>query len=229
MTTDADVISLVSLTQGAVCPSEVAQLTCSVQSAAISWRIATLGVEIDFVAADPVDSIESSGGFVGTLTVKSAGLTNSTLSFITNSSLNGIIVECHDTGIFPVDIKNITLSFVDAGAADTIFDHVIYTMYVGIPSNPINLATSVLNCFTMNITWTTPTNIGGEGILITSYIITVYPPPSLSYSSCIGGVCNTTEEFFILSGLNYNTNYIINVSASNCAGTGNIAIVHQWS
>ena len=49
------------------------------------------------------------------------------------------------------------------------------------------------------------------------------PPSSISYSSCIGGVCNTTEEFFILSGLNYNTNYIINVSASNCAGTGSIA------
>ena len=58
---------------------------------------------------------------------------------------------------------------------------------------------------------------------ISSYMITVYPSPSFSYSSCIGGVCNTTEEFFILSGLNYNTNYIINVSASNCAGTGSIA------
>ena len=71
----------------------------------------------------------------------------------------------------------------------------------------------------MNITWATLTNIRGEGI----YIITVYPPPSLSYSSCIGGVCNTIEEFFILSGLNYNTNYIIDVSASNCANIGNIA------
>ena len=64
-------------------------------------------------------------------------------------------------------------------------------MYVGIPST-----TLVLNCSFMNITWTTPTNVGGEGISITSYMITVYPPPSLSYSSCIGGVCNTTEEFF---------------------------------
>ena len=54
-------------------------------------------------------------------------------------------------------------------------------------------------------------------------MITVYPSPSLLYSSCIGGVCNTTEEFFILSGLNYNTNYIINVSVSNCAGTESIA------
>ena len=51
----------------------------------------------------------------------------------------------------------------------------------------------------------------------------MYPSPSLSYNDCIGGVCNTTEEFFILSGLNYSTNYIINVSASNCAGTGSIA------
>ena len=71
----------------------------------------------------------------------------------------------------------------------------------------------------MNITWATPTNIREKGL----YIITMYPTPSLSYSSCIGGVCNTTEEFFILSGLNYSTNYIINVSASNCAGTGSIA------
>ena len=52
----------------------------------------------------------------------------------------------------------------------------------------------------------------------------MYPSLSLSYSSCIGGVCNTTEEFFILSGLNYCTNYIINVSnVSNCDGTGSIA------
>ena len=99
----------------------------------------------------------------------------------------------------------------------------IYTLYIGIPSSPLNLVTSVLNCSSMKITWTTPTNTGGEGIPITSYMITVYPPPSLSYSSFIGGVCNTTEEFFILSGLNYSTNYIINVSASNCAGTGSIA------
>ena len=115
LTTDADVISLSSLPQGAVCPSEVVQLTCSVESAAITWRIPTLSIEIDFIAPDPVYSTESSGGFVGTLTVKLAGLTNSTLSFIGNSSLNGIVVECYDAGIFPVDKRNITLSFIDAG------------------------------------------------------------------------------------------------------------------
>ena len=65
-----------------------------------------------------------------------------------------------------------------------------------------NLNTSVINCSSLNITWDSPTITGGE---ISSYMITVYPPPSLSYSSCIGGVCNTTEEFFILSGLNYST------------------------
>ena len=132
LTTDADVISLVSLTQGAVCPSEVVQLTCSVQSFAISWRIPTLGVKIDFVASDPVGSTENSGGFLGTLTAKSVGLTNSTLSFIGNSSLNGIIVECHDAGIFPVDIRNITLSFTDAGTY-IVFDHVICTLYCRCP------------------------------------------------------------------------------------------------
>ena len=124
LTTDADVISLVSLPQEAVCPSEVVQLTCSIQSAAITWRIPILGVDFDFVASDPVGSTESSGGFVGILTVKFVGLTNSTLSFIGNSSLNGIVVECHDSGIFPVDIRNITLSFIDAGIY-TIFYHLI--------------------------------------------------------------------------------------------------------
>ena len=117
-------ISLVSLTQGAVCTNEMVHLTCSIQTAATTWRIPTLGVEIDFTASDLVGSTESSGGFVGTLTVKSAGLTNSTLSFIGNSSLNGIIVECHDSGIFPVDIRNITLSFIDAGIY-IVFYHVI--------------------------------------------------------------------------------------------------------
>ena len=85
-------ISLSSLPQGAVCPSEVVQLTCSIHTAAITWSIPTLGILIDFIASDPVNSKESSGGFVGTLTVKSVGLTNSTLSFIGNSSLNGIVV-----------------------------------------------------------------------------------------------------------------------------------------
>ena len=37
------------------------------------------------------------------------------------------------------------------------------------------------------------------------------------------GVCNTIQDFFILSGLNYGTNYIINVSTSNCTGIGSIA------
>ena len=49
-------ISLSGLPQGAVCPNEVVQLTCSIQSAATIWRIPTLGVEIDFVASDPVYS-----------------------------------------------------------------------------------------------------------------------------------------------------------------------------
>ena len=70
-----------------------------------------MGVEIDFVASDPVYSTESSGGFVDTLTVKSAGLTNSTLSFIGNSSFNGIVVECHDVSIFPAGIKKHYIDF----------------------------------------------------------------------------------------------------------------------
>ena len=108
-------ISLSDLPQGAVCPNEMVQLTCSIQSPATTWRIPILGVEIDFVASDSVGSTDISGGFVGTLRIKLVGLTNSTLSFIGNSSLNGIVVECHDAGIFPADIKNITLNFINAG------------------------------------------------------------------------------------------------------------------
>ena len=85
-----------------------------------------MGVEIDFVASDPVYSTESSGGFVVTMTIKSVGLTNSTLSFIVNgqdrllhhqssyTKKHPIVVECHDAGIFPVDKKSITLIFINA-------------------------------------------------------------------------------------------------------------------
>ena len=64
-----------------------------------------------------VSSTESSGGFVGSLILKLSGMTNSTLSVTGNSSLNGIVVECHDAGIFSADIRNIAviaLSFTDA-------------------------------------------------------------------------------------------------------------------
>ena len=182
-----------------------------------------MSIEINFVAATPLNSNFSSGGFLATLTVKSADLTNSTLTFKSNLSLNGISVECQDAGVFPIYSKNTTLALI--GICINLLHTVCYinAVLIVLPSSPAPLNSSVLNCSSMNITWTTPTNTGGEGISITSYMIIVYPPPSLSYSSCIGGVCNTTEEFFILSGLSYSTNYIINVSASNCAGTGSIA------
>ena len=102
------------------------------------------------------------------------------------------------------------------------FHHPSYFSFTVSPDTPSSLNVSVVNWSSLNITWDSPIITGGK---ISSYMITVYPPPSLSYSNYIEGVCNTTEEFFILSGLNYNTNYTINVSASNCAGTGGIASI----
>ena len=90
-----------------------------------------------------------------------------------------------------------------------------------LPSVPVNPDVTILNCTSMNITWDPPTNTGGDGITITSYTITIYPLPTSLYSSCIDGMCNTTDQYYILTGLQYGTQYNIYISANNCVGNGN--------
>ena len=140
---DADIISLSGLSPGAVCPNEIVQLTCSVQTAALTWRIPTLSIEINFVAATPLNSIFSSGGFLATLTVKSADLTNSTLTFKSNLSLNGISVECQEAGVFPIYSKNTTLALI--GICINLLHTVCYinAILIVLPSSPAPLNSSV--------------------------------------------------------------------------------------
>ena len=53
-------------------------------------------------------------------------------------------------------------------------------------------------------------------------MVTSHPPPE--DGSCKGGICNTTNSFYILTKLEYSVNYSIRVKAINCAGSGNYNI-----
>ena len=54
------------------------------------------------------------------------------------------------------------------------------------------------------------------------YMIDVEPPPE--DGSCKGGTCNATNNFYILTELDYSVSYSIRVKAINCAGNGNYSI-----
>ena len=117
---NAQVLSLIEPQRDVLCPSEVTKLTCSVSTAAIQWIIPAFGVDIGFAAGDSVGDTKSSGSFTGRLLSQSP--TNSTLSFIGNSTLNGVVIECRDAGVVG-HATNLTLNFIDAG----INTHSIYS------------------------------------------------------------------------------------------------------
>lgn len=73
---------------------------------------------------------------------------------------------------------------------------------------PNDLTTSVLNCTSVNISWSSVDDS------ITSYTLTVTPNTECSTE----GSCTTSDQYYILTGLEYNNNYIISVTANNCAG-----------
>ena len=68
----------------------------------------------------------------------------------------------------------------------------------------------------MNVSWVYD---GEDEKSIEKYMIDIEPPPV--NGSCIGGTCNTTNSFYILTELEYSVSYSIRVKAINCAGNGN--------
>ena len=85
------------------------------------------------------------------------------------------------------------------------------------PSNvPTILNTSVIDCHSMNVSWVYD---GKDEMSVEKYMIDVEPPPE--DGSCTGGTCNTTNNFYILTELEYSVSYSIRVKAINCAGNGN--------
>ena len=109
---NAQVHSLIEPQRDVACPNEVTTLTCSVSTAAIQWIIPAFGVDISFGGGDSVGNTKTPGPFTAKLLSQSP--TNSTLSFIGNSTLNGVVIECRDTGVVG-HVTNLTLNFTDAG------------------------------------------------------------------------------------------------------------------
>ncbi|XP_019851604.1 PREDICTED: uncharacterized protein LOC109581706 isoform X2 [Amphimedon queenslandica] len=83
---------------------------------------------------------------------------------------------------------------------------------------PSNLTASVLDCSSLNVTWTRPALEFDEAI---SFDITISPPPPSLITSpyFTEGVCTTDEEFLIVTGLDlYSLGYTVNISSSICSG-----------
>ena len=83
------------------------------------------------------------------------------------------------------------------------------------------MTSSVINCHTMNVSWLYYESNADE-ISVEKFTIDVEPPPE--DGSCKGGTCNTTNNFYILTELDYSASYSIKVKAINCAGNGNYSI-----
>ena len=70
----------------------------------------------------------------------------------------------------------------------------------------------------VTLQWTPPTNTGGQGVMITHYVLTGLPQSA----SCSTGPCdNITSTTTTVTGLQCNDSYTISVSAVNCRGMGN--------
>ena len=69
----------------------------------------------------------------------------------------------------------------------------------------------------VTLQWTPPTNTGGQGVMITHYVLTGLPQSA----SCSTGPCdNITSTTTTITGLQCNTSYNVSVRAVNCRGTG---------
>ena len=70
----------------------------------------------------------------------------------------------------------------------------------------------------VTLQWTPPTNTGGQGVMITHYVLTGLPQSA----SCSTGPCdNITSTTTTITGLLFNDDgYNVSVSAVNCRGPG---------
>ena len=72
----------------------------------------------------------------------------------------------------------------------------------------------------VTLQWTPPTNTGGQGMMITHYMLIGLPQSA----SCSTGPCdNITSTTTTITGLQCNTSYNVSVRAVNCRGNGNFS------
>ena len=72
----------------------------------------------------------------------------------------------------------------------------------------------------VTLQWTPPTNTGGQGVMITHYVLTGLP--QTQSASCSTGPCDMiTDNTTTITGLQCNDDgYNVSVSAVNCRGNG---------
>ena len=69
----------------------------------------------------------------------------------------------------------------------------------------------------VTLQWTPPTNTGGQGVMITHYVLTGLPQSA----SCSTGPCDMiTGTTTTITGLQCGSTYSVTVSAVNCRGNG---------
>ena len=86
---------------------------------------------------------------------------------------------------------------------------------IGAPGSPLNLCHDVMANTESSavIRWDTPSNIGGNGISISDYRI-MSSDNGLSLTTAVSG----DMLHYNITGLEYNTNYNVNVTAINSCG-----------
>ena len=88
-----------------------------------------------------------------------------------------------------------------------------------LPGSPSLISAPSITCGSngnqVTLQWTPPTNTGGQGVMITHYIITGQPQSA----SCSTGPCDMVDgTATTITGLQCGTSYMVSVRAVNCVG-----------
>lgn len=70
------------------------------------------------------------------------------------------------------------------------------------------------------LTWTPPTDSGGQNMIIEHYLINITGPAKFT---CPADQCNVTTTNTSITDLSCNTSYAVSVKAVSCIGEGNFS------
>ena len=75
----------------------------------------------------------------------------------------------------------------------------------------------------VTLQWTPPTNTGGQGVMITHYVLTGLPQSASCSNVPNCNMTTGTTTTTTITGLQCNTTYSVAVSAVNCRGNGAVS------